>query len=86
VGVDGSEPSRRALRWAAQQAERSSATLVAVIAWEPPEMFGSITPPTVLAVDFRADAQHVLEHTVKSVLGSQPPVPVTSKLCKAAPR
>jgi nucleotide-binding universal stress UspA family protein len=34
VGVDGSEPSKRALRWAARQAALTSADLAAVIAWE----------------------------------------------------
>ncbi|MGZ4521761.1 MAG: universal stress protein [Mycobacteriaceae bacterium] len=85
VGVDGSEPSRQALRWPAQQAERSTATLVAVIAWEPLEVFGSMTPPTALAADFSADAGNVLEHTVKSVLGSQPPVPVTIEVVQGRP-
>lgn len=85
VGVDGSEPSRLALRWAALQAERSAATLVAVIAWEPPEVFSWMTPPTGLALDFSADARNVLEHTVKSVLGSQPPVPVTIEVVQGRP-
>ena len=37
VGVDGSEPSIRALRWAARQAESSGATLEVVTAWTFPE-------------------------------------------------
>ena len=85
VGVDGSEPSRQALRWAAQQAERSTATLVAVIAWQPPEVFGAMIPPTGLAVDFSAEARNVLEHTVKSVLGSQPPVPMRIEVVQGRP-
>ncbi|WP_416956135.1 universal stress protein [Streptomyces sp. Agncl-13] len=35
VGVDGSEPSRAALRWAAEQAAVLHTDLVAVHAWEP---------------------------------------------------
>jgi nucleotide-binding universal stress UspA family protein len=85
VGVDGSEPSRQALRWAALQAERSTATLVAVIAWQPPEVFGAMIPPTGLAVDFSAEARNVLEHTVKSVLGSQPPVPMRIEVVQGRP-
>lgn len=36
VGVDGSPASRRALRWAADQAALTGATVVAVHAWELP--------------------------------------------------
>lgn len=36
VGVDGSAPSRAALRWAARQAELIGAVVVAVTAWEYP--------------------------------------------------
>ena len=36
VGVDGSEGSLRALRWAAADARRRGAGLRAVFAWEPP--------------------------------------------------
>jgi nucleotide-binding universal stress UspA family protein len=37
VGVDGSEPSIRALQWAARQAKWSDATLEVVTAWTFPE-------------------------------------------------
>ncbi len=37
VGVDGSEPSIRALQWAAREAEWSDATLEVVTAWTFPE-------------------------------------------------
>ena len=35
VGVDGSEPSKDALRWALEEARLRSADLVAVHAWQP---------------------------------------------------
>ena len=37
VGVDGSEPSIRALQWAARQAEWSGATLEVLTVWTFPE-------------------------------------------------
>ena len=37
VGVDGSEPSIRALQWAARQADWSGATLEVLTAWTFPE-------------------------------------------------
>ncbi|MFI9357981.1 universal stress protein [Streptomyces lydicus] len=42
VGVDGSESSKEALRWAVRQAELTGATVNAVIAWEYPPLYGSI--------------------------------------------
>ena len=33
VGIDGSQPSRSALRWAADQAERNQCEIVALNAW-----------------------------------------------------
>ncbi|MEE4544664.1 universal stress protein [Streptomyces sp. V4-01] len=40
VGVDGSEPSLEALRWAGRQATLTGATLEAVMAWEAPGAYG----------------------------------------------
>ena len=40
VGVDGSEPSKAALRWARVMAEATNSTLDAVIAWEYPPADG----------------------------------------------
>ena len=49
VGVDGSEASDAALRWAAEEARLRSAPLVAVYAWSfiPPQPIGD---PGMLAV------------------------------------
>lgn len=42
VGVDGSEGSQRALRWAVQEARRLGAPVLALHAcWKPPELAGS---------------------------------------------
>jgi nucleotide-binding universal stress UspA family protein len=40
VGVDGSEPSLKALRWAGRQAVMTGSDLEAVIAWEMPGGYG----------------------------------------------
>ncbi|BCJ39288.1 universal stress protein [Actinocatenispora thailandica] len=40
VGVDGSEPSQRALRWALRQAQLSGARVQAIMAWEVPLYYG----------------------------------------------
>jgi len=40
IGVDGSEPSKDAVRWAAKQAELTGAELHAVTAWRFPPTYG----------------------------------------------
>ena len=40
VGVDGSESSKQALRWAARQAGFTGALLEAVTGWEYPAFYG----------------------------------------------
>jgi nucleotide-binding universal stress UspA family protein len=72
VGVDGSAPSKSALRWAADQASLTEAVLVAVTAWEYPALYG--WGPTYPYQDFEATAGRVLAHAVGEVLGADPPV------------
>lgn len=66
VGVDGSEPSRAALRWAARQAELTGDAVVAVTAWEYP-VFGVgqvLLPPE----DPESIATRMLAETVTATL------------------
>lgn len=53
AGVDGSQRSLEAQRWAARQAELTGAELQAVIAWSLPEIF-SYTPR-----DFQGQAREI---------------------------
>lgn len=71
VGVDGSEPSKAALRWAARLAPAIGATIEAVIAWEFPTNFGW----AVEASDWRPDrdAETILNETLDDVFGSERP-------------
>jgi len=41
VGVDGSESSKPALRWAARQAELTHGVVEAVAAWNIPHLYGA---------------------------------------------
>jgi len=74
VGVDGSEPSRVALRLAAQEAHCRQVPLVAVSAYEPPLGTPSGGFP-VAALDTdeeeRATAESALRDTVHKELGDQ---------------
>ncbi|MDQ2849931.1 MAG: universal stress protein [Actinomycetota bacterium] len=76
VGVDGSESSRHALRWAAYLADATAGTVEAVIAWAPHTRFGVMStgpggaPPTGNPA---ADAQQVLAATIEEVFGTHRP-------------
>lgn len=68
VGVDGSQPSLEALRWAAHQASLTGANLEAVIAWELPGAYGWAGLPVPDDYDFEGPAAHALDEAVDSAL------------------
>ena len=72
VGVDGSEESRLALRWAFEYAQMSGAPVEAVIAWEIPPTYG--LAPSYDDVDFEKKAQETAEETIRAVVGDNAPV------------
>jgi nucleotide-binding universal stress UspA family protein len=61
VGVDGSPASERAVRWAAQQAKLTGATLRAVSSWRWPNYITRVPPGVDLAKDTRRTLDEVLE-------------------------
>jgi nucleotide-binding universal stress UspA family protein len=81
VGVDGSDASSAALRWAADEARLRSASLVAVYAWSfvPPQPIGD---PGMLAIpagdlpgqlDAESEAAQIaLDDAVAGALGADP--------------
>ncbi len=93
AGVDGSEDSKHALRWAAQQAELTHAPLQVVTAWHYPVDFGTAwqIPATYgrshdfSHADFSADAKKTLDGAIEEVLGKDPRVPVTPQLVSGHP-
>jgi nucleotide-binding universal stress UspA family protein len=70
VGVDGSETSLHALRWADRQAQLTGATLEAVIAWEMPASFGwaGAVPGLPEDVDIGAIATENLLEAIRQAL------------------
>ena len=70
VGVDGSESSLEALRWAAGQARLTGSILEAVIAWEPPSSWGR-TPTWPPGTDPEVEKARPLAEAVDSVLGPE---------------
>jgi nucleotide-binding universal stress UspA family protein len=75
VGVDGSDESKEALRWAAQQARYTGATVDVVTAWQLPLGFGW---PAGFPEDYNPeeDARHVLDAVIAEVLGPSPDVKI----------
>jgi nucleotide-binding universal stress UspA family protein len=69
VGVDGSESSKDALKWAAHQAELTGASLEAVITWEIPSNSLGFAVPVPADYDPRAIAVETLEEAIHKALG-----------------
>ncbi|MEU0374960.1 universal stress protein [Streptomyces sp. NPDC006283] len=78
VGVDGSEPSIRALRWAVRQAGLTGDPLEAVISWEYPSAGWAAMVPAMPA-DFDPErlAAKVLADTLEQTLGAEAAAAVT---------
>ena len=76
VGVDGSEPSLHALRWAAFLARTMHVNLTAVIIWEPMGLNSWGTEGWAAFPsdwDPAANAQSALDHAIAAAFGSAPP-------------
>jgi len=71
VGVDGSEPSKQALRWGAHLATTFGARLDAVAAWDFPASYGFASVPPDW--DPARDMRQALDETVQAAFGDQPP-------------
>lgn len=76
VGVDGSDESRTALRWAVDEAERRAAIVEALIAWHLPSWFmlegGGRAEHKRLSVALRDTAADKLDHWVRAAVGARP--------------
>jgi nucleotide-binding universal stress UspA family protein len=75
VGVDGSDESKQALRWAAQQARYTGSSIDVITAWQLPLGFGW---PAAFPEDYdpEADARQVLDAVVEEVLGAKPDIEI----------
>src|SRR5712691_1593269 len=74
VGVDGSDESKEALRWAIDEAHLRKATLRAIQVWTYPMIFaGELVPPDVVDANaLREAARTALDETVAEVGGENP--------------
>ena len=74
VGVDGSDPSKEALKWAARQAELTGAGLRVVMSWEIPS--NAYWAPLPEGLDFEKETVSALHQEVVDALGESPRVEV----------
>jgi nucleotide-binding universal stress UspA family protein len=70
VGVDGSESSKQALRWAARLAAADGSRIEAVTAWDYPQSFNA---PVDVSWRPDVDADTVLRETLDEVFGDDRP-------------
>ncbi|MFH9352192.1 universal stress protein [Kitasatospora sp. NPDC017646] len=75
VGVDGSQPSHAALRWAVRHAGMIGGVVEAVGAWEPPSHFGWSAPVVDSTFDQEL-AERRFADELGAVLGADCPVQV----------
>lgn len=83
VGVDGSEHSADALRWAMRQAEHTGAEVRALRAWQLPASYGY--PGTWVDIDFEEEARKDLQRVVDDVSADHPGVAVTAEVVRGHP-
>jgi nucleotide-binding universal stress UspA family protein len=89
VGVDGSDSSRKALRWAYDEAAHHGAFITAIATWHPPAMpmtppYGSL-PPEGYAHQPRQDALDLLERFVNDLDVREPAVDVRTTVEEGNP-
>ncbi|WP_037862974.1 universal stress protein [Streptomyces sp. NRRL S-340] len=77
VGVDGSDSSKQALRWAVRQAGLTGGTVEALTAWDLPQFHGALgwlPPSSSDEAAIKARAHSSLVQVVGETVGDPPPV------------
>jgi len=86
VGVDGSEPSKAALRLAADQAELVGGVVDAIFAWELPTTWYGLAPPMdTKPADYQKQARELLDRVIDEVLGPERPVEIRLRSTQGHP-
>ena len=81
VGVDGSPGSQSAVRWAAQQASLTGATLRAVSSWRWPNYITRVPP----GIDLAKDTRRILDEVLEQALSGSEDVTVTRHVVEGPP-
>jgi nucleotide-binding universal stress UspA family protein len=85
VGVDGSDPSRDALRWAARQAALTGGTLRAIMSWHVPMTNYGAAMPGSIEADVSRDCKQALDQTLADILGPAPSIKVAADVVEGHP-
>jgi nucleotide-binding universal stress UspA family protein len=89
VGVDGSQGSKTALKWAMNQARLTGATVEAITSWQDPAQYGTAYGWTAAAFEgdtFATAMVKVLDDTVADVAAQMPhPVTVLTQVVEGHP-
>lgn len=84
VGIDGSESSKNALRWAARMAPSLGAKIHVIVAWEYPIVFGLEGGiPGAWKPD--ETAKEILENTLNAVFGKNRPAGLKGSISQGHP-
>ena len=84
VGIDGSDSSKEALRWAARLAPTLNATIHAVIAWEYPIFLGADgAMPSSWMPD--ETAKEILKKSLDDAFGSERPTGLEASISQGHP-
>ena len=84
VGVDASESSKQALRWAVRQAELVGANVDAVHALHTPTADGW-TPMVNISDDLAKAGRQMVLDTIAEVAGDRPPVTIYARVIEGHP-
>jgi nucleotide-binding universal stress UspA family protein len=90
VGVDGSDASKQALRWAIEEARAHGASVMAVHAWEVPPPVPDVAAmpmidPVTYFPDFQNAAEKLVAGIVEEVVGDDTSVTVDAVAVEARP-
>ncbi|MBE9375245.1 universal stress protein [Saccharopolyspora sp. HNM0983] len=83
VGVDGSEPSKAALRWALRQAGLTGGWVSAVISWDAPPIYGWEAAPS--RDDLNTNAAHILGEVIAEVADDQGGITIGREVANGHP-
>lgn len=85
VGVDGSNASKDALRWAARQAQLAGTSLRAVMTWDIPTFAYGGPMPFPADLDLDGDCRSALDQVIADVLGDKPAIEVSAVVVEGHP-
>ncbi|MEU9857015.1 universal stress protein [Streptomyces sp. NPDC047974] len=85
VGVDGSGPSLKALKWAAAQAALTGDALHAVISWEYPASWATLMPGVPPEFDPERLAKQILDQSLAEALAPEQAAATTRTVVSGNP-